>query len=113
MRRQGIVPAAIVLVLAFVFFSRWQDTEDFLLHVSFMREMFNGQRTIPHPLFHVVLWILTGGDGPLVAPGVVVFLMAASLASLTWLTAETLACHSIVECTVFSVALAVVMPLQN
>jgi hypothetical protein len=115
--------ALIIFLLAMPVFSRIINSNggplrstDHRQHIGVALEMAQGGAIPPHPLFHLVLIALSGGINPLVAPGVVVFILASALGVRAWLTAELLSreCRlSAASILVLCLALALAMPLPN
>jgi hypothetical protein len=108
------IAATVVFLIAMPLFSVRVSTGDYGPHIGFTRDLLEGKGTPPHPLFHLLLIALSGGD-LFGASGLVVFICAASLAAVTWLSAsmiERAGCRPTLT-VVLSILLALVLPLPN
>jgi hypothetical protein len=113
--RAKLIAAAAVFLLALPYYWYLSDKADFPAHIGFARDMLSGKRMVPHPLFHGTLILLTAGNLDGAAEGASAFLMAISLAALTWLTWSLLEkeSRSVVATFALSLALTVATSLPN
>jgi hypothetical protein len=113
-QRTAWIAATVVFLIAMPLFSVRVSTGDYGPHIGFTRDLLAGKGTPPHPFFHLTLIALSGGD-LFAASGLVVFICAASLAGVTWLSArmiEGAGCPPVLT-VILSVLLALVLPLPN
>jgi hypothetical protein len=113
-KRTAWIAATAVFLIAMPLFSLRVSTGDYGPHIRITRDLLDGKGTPPHPLFHITLIALSGGD-LFAASGLVVFICAASLAGVTWLSARMIesAGGPPVLTVILSVLLAFTLPLPN
>jgi hypothetical protein len=113
-QRTAWIAATVVFLIAMPLFSVRASTGDYGRHIGFTRDLLEGKGTPPHPFFHLTLIALSGGD-LFAASGLVVFICAASLAGVTWLSArmiERAGCPPVLT-VILSMLLAFTLPLPN
>jgi hypothetical protein len=91
-------------------------SNDHLQHIGLAQDMAHGRSIPPHPLFHVFLIALMGGDNRPSAEGLLAFLLAFALGVRAWLTARLLLdvrSLSTVAVTLLCLLLALAMPFPN
>jgi hypothetical protein len=113
-QRTALIAATVVFLIAMPLFSLRVSSGDYGPHINFTRELLERKGTPPHPLFHLTLIALSGGD-LFSASGLVVFICAASLAAASWLSAtmfERTGAPPLLSVTV-SVLIAFALPLPN
>jgi hypothetical protein len=114
-----VIATAVVFVAACPLFAVRAGEGDVLLHIEIARGIYEHVHWPPHPLFHLVLIALSGGElyppPGLAAPGLSVFLCAASLAAATWLTATMIEQAGAYPALagVISVFIAFAMPIRD
>jgi hypothetical protein len=89
--RARIAASLVVFLLALPLMSRMatgpEYAGDYLSHIGFAFDMYRGNGSVPHPLFHLILLVLVGGDNPAPAMKATIFIMAAALAACAWICA--------------------------
>jgi hypothetical protein len=113
-QRIPLIAAAVVLLIALPLFSVRVSSGDYGAHIGFTKDLLERKASPPHPLFHLTLIALSGGN-LVPAYGLVAFICAASLAAVTWLSALMIgrAGASPVMTILVSVVLAFVLPFPN
>jgi hypothetical protein len=120
---RSLVPALVVFVLAVPVFSRIAGSargpfrsDDHWQHMGLAVDLMHGKAAPPHPLFHIVLLALIGGDNWPAAPGMLAFVLATALGVRAGVTAGILREArdlSTATVTFFCLVLALAMPLPN
>ncbi len=111
--RSNLVAAIIVGFLSLPIIARFILTADYQDHEAIAMRVARAESIPPHPLMHLALIALAGGDNPVQAPGALAILLSICLGVRAWLTARMLGAVPLVFLVLLCLALLVAMPLPN
>ena len=116
--RARLVATAVIFFVSMPVFCHRVLYEDHLFHIDYAQKLSRREITVPHPLFHLTLLALMGGDPgghpPVVSLGIVACMMSTGLAARAWLTLLYINRPlSPVFATLLCLALAVALPFPN
>jgi hypothetical protein len=114
--RCHVVSATVAFALVLPLFNRLIESGDHPGHIQFALDLALGKSMPPHPLFHALLFALTG-DHASAAPGMAALLLALAIAARAWLTTDVLMAEANrlapLTVLVLCICLGLALPLPN